>query len=393
MRRLVLTIILTLWLAASAQAVGLQIHTAGTLASSCGSSGTETLGQTTGTNGFSTGPAYYHTGYQAVHTGTISSVDLGVQNNGTFQLIIMDASRNTLRTSSSVSVTVPSSGVLNVVNVTFPAVTINAGEYIGYYYSGYTYSLYGSGGGTYYGTSAPPSSLYSGHQMDILVRIVYAGTSNKVTASAGANGTLDATTPSPVCVASSATTSFKFNANSGYYVSGISGCNGTTYANSSSGVTTYTYTTGAINGACSVNATFAVASTSTEIIGETGIGNTPWSANYSFRPNFAAGHTGTISSAVFHPLETGNFTLLIYNSSGTLLRTSNTVAVTTTGLQTVSFPPVAINAGESIGGHHTGTVNCNTGLGGSSWYGGPGTPTHATTPYVVRFDLQATITY
>jgi hypothetical protein len=140
-------------------------------------------------------------------------------------------------------------------------------------------------------------------------------------------------------------------------------------------------------------AKFVSKSTATETIGEIGIGTQAWSANYSFRTSFSAVHTGTISTAVFTPLGTGNFTLLIYNSSGTLLRTSNTVAVTATGSQAVSFPPVVINAGEFLGGHHTGDVNCTTSAGGTAWYGGPGAPTNATIPYVVRFDLQATIDY
>lgn len=95
-----------------------------------------------------------------------------------------------------------------------------------------------------------------------------------VTASVGTNGTLDAGTPSPVNVASGATTSFKFNANSGYYISSVSGCNGTTYSNSSSGVSTYTYTTGAITGACTVTAVFTQAPVNSCV------GTTPYGSNW-----------------------------------------------------------------------------------------------------------------
>jgi hypothetical protein len=79
-----------------------------------------------------------------------------------------------------------------------------------------------------------------------------------VSASAGANGTLDASTPSPVSVALGGTASFKFNAAAGYHIASISGCGGTEYTNTSNAVNTYTFTTGPIAGECAVNATFAV---------------------------------------------------------------------------------------------------------------------------------------
>ncbi len=79
-----------------------------------------------------------------------------------------------------------------------------------------------------------------------------------VTASAGANGSLDATTPSPVIVNYNSTTSFTFNADANYHVASVSGCSGTPYTNTSNAVTSYTYTTGAVTGACTVTATFAI---------------------------------------------------------------------------------------------------------------------------------------
>ncbi len=79
-----------------------------------------------------------------------------------------------------------------------------------------------------------------------------------VSAVAGANGALDASTPSPESVAPGETASFKFNAAAGYHVASVSGCDGTSYVNTSNSVTTYTYTTGPISSACTVTAGFAV---------------------------------------------------------------------------------------------------------------------------------------
>ena len=93
-----------------------------------------------------------------------------------------------------------------------------------------------------------------------------------VTATTGMNGTLEGTTPSPATIAQGTAASFKFNANSGFYVSSVSGCNGTSYNNSSSSITTYTYATGAITGACTVSATFAQQNSCT--------GGTPYGSNW-----------------------------------------------------------------------------------------------------------------
>ncbi|MCL5022124.1 MAG: hypothetical protein M1497_01930, partial [Nitrospirae bacterium] len=78
-----------------------------------------------------------------------------------------------------------------------------------------------------------------------------------VTASPGVNGSLDPSTPSPQTVNYGSTTSFKFNANGGYHVASVSGCWGNPYNNSADSVPSYTYTTGAITGNCTVTATFA----------------------------------------------------------------------------------------------------------------------------------------
>lgn len=80
-----------------------------------------------------------------------------------------------------------------------------------------------------------------------------------VTATAGANGSLDSLTPSPVNVyyADNGPV-FKFTANPGYHVSGVtSTCGNTVYSNTSNGVSSYTYTTDTVYFNCQVTATFA----------------------------------------------------------------------------------------------------------------------------------------
>ncbi|MHB8788876.1 MAG: Lcl domain-containing protein [Desulfobulbaceae bacterium] len=77
-----------------------------------------------------------------------------------------------------------------------------------------------------------------------------------VTAVAGANGSLDAATPSPRSVGDGATTQFTFNADTGFHVAEVSGC-GINYSNTDNAVTTYIATTGAITGDCELSATFA----------------------------------------------------------------------------------------------------------------------------------------
>jgi hypothetical protein len=104
-----------------------------------------------------------------------------------------------------------------------------------------------------------------------------------VTASPGPNGTLDTSyRTSPQAVNYNDTTSFKFNAASGYHVASVSGCGGTAYSNADSAVGTYTYTTGAITSNCTVTAIFAINQYS--IIGYTAGGGsiTPYSATISY---------------------------------------------------------------------------------------------------------------
>jgi hypothetical protein len=86
---------------------------------------------------------------------------------------------------------------------------------------------------------------------------------SSVSATVGAGGTLDTSfRTSPQMVTYNGTTSFKFDANSGYHLTGISGCGGTPYSpvytNGISGAASYTYTTGLITNDCTVSATVAI---------------------------------------------------------------------------------------------------------------------------------------
>jgi len=89
------------------------------------------------------------------------------------------------------------------------------------------------------------------------VSAAFAPKSFSVSASVGANGYLDSTTPSPATAAYGTTTTFKFNANPDFHISSISGCNGITHTDNSNSETSYTYATGIISDNCTVNATFA----------------------------------------------------------------------------------------------------------------------------------------
>jgi len=83
-----------------------------------------------------------------------------------------------------------------------------------------------------------------------------------VTATAGINGSLDASTPSPATVSSGGTAAFKFNASANHYVASvIDTCGGAGYFNSSNSVSSYTYSIPNITATCTVSATFALVST------------------------------------------------------------------------------------------------------------------------------------
>jgi hypothetical protein len=91
-----------------------------------------------------------------------------------------------------------------------------------------------------------------------------------VSASAGTNGSLAASTPSPKTVSYGSSTQFTFNAVQHYHVEGVTGC-GISYSNTTNAVAQYTATTGIILGDCAVTATFAINSYALTI-NNTGIG-------------------------------------------------------------------------------------------------------------------------
>jgi M6 family metalloprotease-like protein/uncharacterized repeat protein (TIGR02543 family) len=140
-----------------------------------------------------------------------------------------------------------------------------------------------------------------------------------VTAVPGTNGTLDSTTPSPVNVNHGATASFKFNAATGYYVSGVSGCGGSDYVNSNQSVTSYTYTTGAISGACTVSAVFAV---KTYGVSFASGGNGTLSGDTSQTVNYGA------SASAVTAVPATNYHFVNWTGSGGFVSTANPLTVT-----------------------------------------------------------------
>ncbi|MHB1348247.1 MAG: YbhB/YbcL family Raf kinase inhibitor-like protein [Desulfobulbaceae bacterium] len=78
-----------------------------------------------------------------------------------------------------------------------------------------------------------------------------------ISATAGVNGSLDESTPSPQTVGNGSAVQFIFNADTGYHVAEVSGC-GVSYSNTSTAITSYTAGIVDISGDCTVSASFAV---------------------------------------------------------------------------------------------------------------------------------------
>ncbi len=78
-----------------------------------------------------------------------------------------------------------------------------------------------------------------------------------VTASVGANGSLDGATPSPQTVDYGDTMQFIFHADPNYHLASVTGCN-INYYNDDNAVGSYTAITGAVTEDCTVSATFAM---------------------------------------------------------------------------------------------------------------------------------------
>jgi hypothetical protein len=112
-------------------------------------------------------------------------------------------------------------------------------------------------------------------------------TTYTVTTIVGVNGSLDASTSSPVIVLSDATPSFIFNASEGYYVASITGCNGTDFTNSDPTVASQLFITGPVTADCTVTASFA---TATAV-------KTDQTITFDAAPNLTyGGSTGTVSA-------------------------------------------------------------------------------------------------
>ncbi|MCL2309916.1 MAG: hypothetical protein FWC42_06535 [Proteobacteria bacterium] len=75
-----------------------------------------------------------------------------------------------------------------------------------------------------------------------------------ISGSAGTGGSIS---PSSAQVNSGSAYTFTITPNSGYYISSISGCNGTQFTGNSTNTAARTFTTGAITSACTVSVTFA----------------------------------------------------------------------------------------------------------------------------------------
>ncbi len=216
-----------------------------------------------------------------------------------------------------------------------------------------------------------------------------------VTASAGAGGTLDASTPSPLTVNYGDTPSFIFNADTGHHVTSVSGCAGSAYSNTANSVSTYTYTTAAIGADCTVSATFAI-NTYTVTAGA-GAGGTldastpsPLTVNYGDTPSFifnadtghhvtsVSGCAGSAYSNTANSVSTYTYTTAAIGADCTVSATFaiNTYTVTAGagagGTLDASTPsPLTVNYGDTPSfifnadtGHHVTSVS---GCAGSAY--------------------------
>ncbi|MDD3814226.1 MAG: FG-GAP repeat protein [Desulfocapsaceae bacterium] len=92
---------------------------------------------------------------------------------------------------------------------------------------------------------------------DCVVTANFTINQNTIIASAGANGHLDASTPSPISLISDETAQFIFNADNGYHVASIIGC-GIDFTNIDNALMSKTVVSDPFTESCTVNATFAI---------------------------------------------------------------------------------------------------------------------------------------
>ncbi|NOY23362.1 MAG: hypothetical protein GXO70_07620 [Acidobacteria bacterium] len=205
-----------------------------------------------------------NTGYH-ISDVTADSVSLGPVTSYTFTNVTANHTINATFAINTYTVTATAGPNGSLDGTTPSPVTVNHGSTTSFTFNAATgyhvASVSGCSGTTYTNTSNSVSSYsYTTGAItgDCTVTATFAINTYTVMATAGTNGSLDGTTPSPVTVNHGSTTSFTFNAAIGYHVASVSGCFGTTYTNTSNGVSSYSYTTGAITADCTVTATFAI---------------------------------------------------------------------------------------------------------------------------------------
>ncbi|HIJ88660.1 MAG TPA: hypothetical protein HPP97_13440 [Desulfuromonadales bacterium] len=187
-----------------------------------------------------------------------------------------------------------------------------------------------------------------------------------VTASAGANGSLTTGT-TPQTVALNATSSFTFDANTGYYVASITGCNGTAYTNTVSTVTSHTYTTGPVTADCTVSATFALApavTTYTVDFIPGGNGTITGSASQTVNSGAAATAVTAVPAIGYHFV---NWT----GSGATVISTNSTLTVSNvTAAQTITanfaIDTFTVTFTSDANGTLTGTASQTVNYGASA---------------------------
>ena len=217
---------------------------------------------------------------------------------------------------------------------------------------------------------------------NITVTASFAINTYQVTAAAGANGSLDGTTPSPATVNYNATAAFKFNASANYHVATISDtCGGSGYTNSSNTVSTYTYTTPAITAACGVTAAFAINTFQvTAAAGSNGSldGTTPSPATVNYNATAAFKFNANTNYHVATITDTcgGSGYTNTSNSISTYTYTTPAITGACAVSATFGINQFQVTANADVTGNGTGSVSSS--VGGIS-YSYPTTKTGTTT--------------
>ena len=172
---------------------------------------------------------------------------------------------------------------------------------------------------TFYGymSFAPPPQFFLTRSVTFTTPMAYTAT-----AVAGSGGSIS---PSSRVVSAGTSTSFTVTPNSGYSIASVSGCSGTPSTSSP-------YSTGAINGNCTVNATFAISSApdltasnttpTTAIVGQlttlsstvSNIGNSSTGASFS---NFYQVASQAAGAGTLTPLAATSMATLVAGASNT----------------------------------------------------------------------------